>query len=147
MDRLITLVNEKGYLRKQQEGILRLFENINDNIKEQTICVFMDFIESTDCYFGALSKCTGYVYELYGGTKARGEILRIFHEREYDVLETNKILHLFADVPFSEKENLAKEILPIVVKIQDLNLIIKKAKQIAHDFKKEKLILKGEKLL
>ena len=144
MDRLVTLMNKKGYLRKQQNDILRLFKNINDNIKEQSICIFMEFINSSDRYFDALKKCTGYVYELYGGTKARGEILRIFHDREYDVLETNKILHLFADVPFSEKENLAKLILPLVIETQDLNLIIKKAKQIATDFKKEKLMLKGE---
>lgn len=140
MERLVALMNEKEYLRKQQEDILRLLKNINENQKK-TICAFLEFIELAERYRDALSKCTGYVYEIYGGTKARGEILQIFHERNYDVLETNKIFHLFADIPFAQKENLAKQILPTVVELQDLNLIIERVKQITYDFKKEKMIL------
>lgn len=140
MERLLALMSEKEYFKKQQEDILRLLKDVNENQKDQTICIFMDFIKLSEHYFDALSKCTGYVYELYGGTKARGEILRIFQEREYDRSKAHKIMHLFADIPFSEKENLAKEILPIVIENQDLNLIVKATEQIVYDFKKRKKI-------
>ena len=140
MEKLFELMNKRGYFKKQQEDISRLFKHIKPEQKERSIYYFMEFIKSSERYNDALSKCTGYVYELYGGTKARGEILQIFHKREYDVLETNKVLNLFGDIPFEEKENLAKRILPIVTKIQDLNLILESAKQIVCDFKKEKNI-------
>ena len=132
-------MKNRGYFKKQQEDIFRLLKHIKPFQNERTIGYFIEFIESSERYYDALSKCTGYVYELYGGTKARGEILRILHEREYDVLETNKVLTLFGDIPFEKKANLAKRILPIVTRIQDLNLILESAKQIVGDFKKEKI--------
>ncbi len=142
MERLLDLMERKGYFKKQQQDILLLFEHINADQKERTIRIFMDFIESSERYFDALTLCTKYVYELYGGTKARTEILAIFHERDYDVLEAGKVLNLFGDIPFEEKENLAKRILPMVIEIKELNLILKNAKQIVSDFKKEKNIIK-----
>lgn len=55
------------------------------------------------------------------------------------MLEINKVLNLFGDIPFEKKANLAKRILPIVTRIQDLNPILESAKQIVGDFKKEKI--------
>ena len=140
MERLVDLMNKKGYLKKHQADILKLFKHITDNQKERTICIFMEFVESSDWWHDAVKKCTSYVYELYGGTQVRSEILGIFHERDYDISKRSKVFNLFGDIPFEEKENLAKEIYPIVFENQDFNLILSKVEHIVSEFKKAKNI-------
>ena len=140
MERLEKLMDEKGYLKKQKYEILRRLEDVSDNHKERAICAFMKFIEESEGFNDAVTKCTDFIYNLYGGLEVRTKILDIFLKRDYDVKDTNKVLALFGDIPFQEKENLAKRLLPIVVETEDFNLILKNAKQIVRDFKKEKNI-------
>lgn len=87
----------------------------------------MDFIESADNANEARRECTTYVYDMYGGKQVRTRILEIFLDRDYPVQKTNRVFRVFGPIPFEEKENFAKRILPVVEETEDIDLIIKRS--------------------
>lgn len=137
MERLKNLMNEKGYNRHNQENIEKLLKYIEPHRFEKTVNVFMDIIEKAQNEHEADRKCTTYISDMYGGRQVRTKILRIFRDRDYPHEKTNRFMLMFGQIPFDEKENFAKRILPIVEEAEDIDLIIKRTRENIKEFKKE----------